>query len=99
MSYSEFGELIMKLSRAALRPLLAAHERGVLPLVGAAWGVTARKASHNASNARGDTAGKMGRNSSLNNASITQRMRFPYINGFILETCHTCMASLIISLK
>ena len=46
MSYGEFGELIMKLSRAALRPLLAAHERGALPLVGAAWGVTARKASH-----------------------------------------------------
>ena len=45
-SYGEFGELIMKLSRAALRPLLAAHERGALPLVGAAWGVTARKASH-----------------------------------------------------
>ena len=47
MSYSEFGELIMKLSRAALRPLLDAHERGALPLVGAAWGVTARKSSHN----------------------------------------------------
>ena len=46
LSYGEFGELIMKLSRAALRPLLAAHERGALPLVGAAWGVTARKASH-----------------------------------------------------
>ena len=42
-----FGELIMKLSRAALRPLLAAHERGALPMVGAAWGVTARKSSHN----------------------------------------------------
>ena len=28
------------------------------------WGVTAGKASHNASNARGVTAGKMGRNSS-----------------------------------
>ena len=65
----------MKLSRAALRPLLAAHERGALPLVEAAWGVTARKAnhnwgvtarksSHNASNARGVAAGKMGRNSS-----------------------------------
>ena len=54
----------MKLSRAALRPLLAVHERGALPLVGAAWGVTARKSSHNASNARGVTAGKMGRNSS-----------------------------------
>ena len=54
----------MKLSRAALRPLLAAHERGTLPLVGAACGVTARKSSHNASNARGVAAGKMGRNSS-----------------------------------
>ena len=30
------------------------------------WGVTARKASHNASNVRGVTAGKMGRNSSQN---------------------------------
>ena len=67
-SYGEFGELIMKLSRAALRPLLAAHERGALPLVGAAWGVTARKASHNASNAMGVAAGKMGRNSINNNA-------------------------------
>ena len=41
-------------------------EVGVLPFVGGAWGVTARKASHNASNARGVTAGKMGRNSSVN---------------------------------
>ena len=50
--------------------LLAGHARGALPLVGAAWGVTARKANHNwgvtarkanhnASNARGVTAGKM----------------------------------------
>ena len=54
----------MKLSRATLWPLIAAHERGALPLVGAAWGVTASKSSHNASNARGVTAGKMGRNSS-----------------------------------
>ena len=45
-SYGEFGELIMKLSRAALRPLLAAYARGSLPLVRAAWGVTARKASY-----------------------------------------------------
>ena len=30
-------------------------------------GVTAEKVSHNASNARGVTAGKMGRNSSANN--------------------------------
>ena len=36
----------MKLSRAALRPLLSAHERGALPLVRAAWGVTAREAIH-----------------------------------------------------
>ena len=33
--------------------------RRALPLVGTAWGVTARKANHNASNARGVTAGKM----------------------------------------
>ena len=65
-SYGEFDELIMKLSRAALRPLLAAHARGALPLVRAAWGVTARNSSHNASNARGFAAGKMGRNSSTN---------------------------------
>ena len=45
-SYGEFSELIMKLSRSALRPLLAAHARGALPLVRAAWGVTARNASH-----------------------------------------------------
>ena len=46
---------------------IAAHARGALPLVRAAWGVTARKASHNASNARGVAAGKMGRNSGINN--------------------------------
>ena len=39
--------------------LLATHARGALPLVGAAWGVTARKANHNASNATVVTAGKM----------------------------------------
>ena len=48
-------------------PTLAAHARGALPLVRAAWGVTARKANHNASNARGVAAGKMGRNSSYSN--------------------------------
>ena len=48
-------------------PTLADHARGSLPLVRAAWGVTARKASHNASNARGVAAGKMGRNSSTCN--------------------------------
>ena len=50
-------------------PTLAAHAHGALPLVRAAWGVTARKSSHNASNARGVAAGKMGRNSSSTNYS------------------------------
>ena len=59
-SYGMFGELIMKVSRAALWPLLAAHERGVLPLVGAAWGVTARKASHRRSRARSLAIGQSG---------------------------------------
>ena len=27
----------------------------------------------------------------INNASITHKMRFLCINGFILETCHKCM--------
>ena len=40
-------------------PTLAAHARRALPLVRTAWGVTVRKANHNASNARGVTAGKM----------------------------------------
>ena len=40
--------------------------RGALPLVGGVcWGVTAGKASHTARNTRGVTAGKMGRNSSV----------------------------------
>ena len=39
-------------------------------MVGAAWGVTARKSSHNAGNARGVAAGKMGRNSSDNNNQL-----------------------------
>ena len=30
----------------------------------------------------------------INNARITQNMRFMYINGFILEACHLCTASL-----
>ena len=37
-------------------------------MVGAAWGVTARKASHNASNTSGVTAGTIGRNSCPDNA-------------------------------
>ena len=36
----------MKL-RVQLWAALAARERGAMPLVGAAWGVTARKAIHN----------------------------------------------------
>ena len=72
LSYGEFVEFIMKLSRAALRPVLAVHERGALPLVGGAWGVTARKASHNASNARGVTAGKMRSNSSNRNVHTSE---------------------------
>ena len=50
-----------------LRPLVGGA-RGALPLVGGVcWGVTAGKTSHNASNARDFTAGKMGRNSSNHN--------------------------------
>ena len=57
----------IKLRMQVLRPL-ASGARGVLPLVGwVCWGVTAGNASHNASNARGVTAGKMGRNSSYVN--------------------------------
>ena len=52
-------------------PTLAAHARGALPLVGTALGVAARKANHNAGNARGVTAGKMGRNSSVYNHNTT----------------------------
>ena len=65
----------MKLRVQAMRPALASGARGTLPLVGGAskkcWGVTVGKASHNASNARGVTASKMGRNSSTINSHIT----------------------------
>ena len=53
-----------------LRPAGGPHEQRVRSLaIGwrasqQCWGVTAGNASHNASNARGVTAGKMGRNSS-----------------------------------
>ena len=51
-----------------MSPAAAREWRGALPLVGGVcWGVTAGKASHNASNARDVTAGKMGRNSCTNN--------------------------------
>ena len=43
---------------------LAIGQRGVIIM----WGVIAGNTSHNASNARGVTAGKMGRNTSLHNS-------------------------------
>ena len=59
----------MKLRVQAQRPALASGARGALPLVGGASyqcsGVTAGKESYTASNAKGLTAGKMGRNSSI----------------------------------
>ena len=73
LSYGEFVELInmhaMKTSHSS--PASGARERrarslaiglrGVITMLGCHCG----KASHNASNARGATAGKMGRNSSI----------------------------------
>ena len=60
----------MKLRVQVLRPArewhawsLAIGRRGVITLLG----VTAGNVSHNASNARGFTAGKMGRNPSISN--------------------------------
>ena len=60
----------MKLRVQAMRAALAHGTCGALPLVGqrhnnVGVSLTAGKASHNASNARGVTAGKMGRNSSI----------------------------------
>ena len=60
LSYGEFKMREIKLRVQVLRPL-ASGTHGALPLVGGEWGVTAGKASHNASNVRGVTAGKMGR--------------------------------------
>ena len=58
-----------------MRPL-ASGARGALPLVGGVcWGVTAGKSSHNASNARDVTAGKMGRNSSSDNHRLVLSWR------------------------
>ena len=52
-----------------MRPL-ASGTRGALPLVGGVcWDVIAGNASHNASNARDVTAGKMGCNSSEYNVA------------------------------
>ena len=50
-------------SRERHTRILAIGRRGVIIM----WGVTAGKSSHNASNARRVTAGKMGRNSSIYN--------------------------------
>ena len=67
LSYGEFKMREIKHRVKILRPASRRGSRGALPLVGGVcWGVTAGKASHNASNARDVTAGKMGRNSSSN---------------------------------
>ena len=59
-----FHEIKLRASPAAGQRPLASDARGALPLGGGVcWGVTAGKASHNASNARDVTASKMGRNS------------------------------------
>ena len=34
----------------------------------------------------------------IDNVSFRQKMRFMHLNGFILEACHICTASLIIIL-
>ena len=66
----------IKLCVQVLRPL-ASGARGALPLVGGVcWGIDAGKASHNASNARGVTAGKMGRNASSYKEGRTMRTQF-----------------------
>ena len=59
----------MKLRVQVLGPALASGACGALTVVGgvSCWCVTAGKSSHNASNVRGVTAGKMGRNSSVSN--------------------------------
>ena len=65
LSYGEFVDIKITFRVQALRGAserrawnLAIGRRGVITLLG----VTAGKASHNASNARGVAAGKMGRN-------------------------------------
>ena len=56
-------------SRERYTRSLAVGRRGVIIM----WAVTAGKASHNASNARGVTAGKMGRNSSKFNIQLSRQ--------------------------
>ena len=77
LSYGEFVEFIMKLRVQTLRGArqrrawsLAIGQSGVITLLG----VTAGKASHNASNARGVAAGKMGCNSSVYNITYCKRV-------------------------
>ena len=63
-------KLRMQVLQAARRLSRAAHTERCHWSEGCnnnVWGVTAGKASHNASNVRGVTAGKMGRDSSLSN--------------------------------
>ena len=78
----------MKLRVQSLQLALASGARGSLPLVGGAsyqcWGVTAGKASQNASYARGVTAGKMGRNSSHNNIIKLRRTCLSCGNNAVL---------------
>ena len=73
LSYGKFVEFIMKLHVQALRSAcqrrawnLAIGRRCIITLLG----VTAGKASHNASNAMGVTAGEMGHNSGYYNWQI-----------------------------
>ena len=65
-------KLCMQFLRAARRPSRAAHAERChwSEVCNNNLGVTAGKASHNTSNARAVTAGKMGRNSSDSNNNI-----------------------------
>ena len=77
----------IKLRVKVLRPL-ASGARGALPLVGGVcWGVTARKASHNASHARGVTAGKMG------DATLIETIAFILHSRRCLKEAHGCITA------
>ena len=78
----------IKLRVQVLRPL-ASVARGALPLVGGVcWGVTAGNESHNASNARGVAAGKMGRNSSNHTISPLRPLVFSLARCISTSACH-----------
>ena len=65
--------------------------RGALPLVGGVcWGVTAGKASHNASNARDVTAGKMGRNSSRA-YNVRHDILLACVHGLIIKATYNVL--------